>query len=115
MTPAPAPPRRAPIARWLYLALAVAGLILPARRYYTWFAENGLSGEALYAAVTQNLIAMGMIGTVFVTTTATVIFIFTECLARRDGLAAICIPITCFLGVGVGLPFYLFLRQRRRT
>ncbi|MEM8840818.1 MAG: DUF2834 domain-containing protein [Pseudomonadota bacterium] len=114
MTPSPAPPRRRPIARWLFLALALIGLILPARRYFAWLSENGLDGHALVAAVSANLVSRGLADTVFVLTAATLIYIVTECLARRDRLATICIPITCVLGVGVGLPFYLFLRLRRR-
>ncbi|MEM7668456.1 MAG: DUF2834 domain-containing protein [Pseudomonadota bacterium] len=114
MTPTPAPPRRPRVARWLYLILALLGLVLPARRYATWLSQNGFDGDALSAAMTANLITTGLTGTIMVVTAAVLVFIFTECLARRDGLAAICLPITCVLGVGVGLPFYLFLRQRSR-
>lgn len=114
MTPTPNPPRRPKIARWLYLVLAVVGLVLPAWRYATWLDQHGFDGAALIDAMTTNLISTGMTGTIIVLTAAALIFMFTECLARRDGVAVVCIPITCVLGVGVGLPFYLFLRQRTR-
>lgn len=114
MNATPPPPRRVPIARWLYLGLTVLGLIFPARRYATWLVENGPDAEAFVDALTANLISTGLTGTVFVLTSASLIFIFTECLARRDRLASVCIPITCVLGVGVGLPLYLYLRLRRR-
>ncbi|MEM7506900.1 MAG: DUF2834 domain-containing protein [Pseudomonadota bacterium] len=110
----PQPRQRFSWARASYLGLALCGLIFPARRYGAWLLENGFDVGALQVALTQTPITAGLTGTVFVVTTATVVFIVAECRARRDPAAMMCVPLTLLFGVAFGLPFYLYLRQRRR-
>lgn len=108
------PRRRIAIARWIYLWLAFLGLIFPARRYLLWVAEHGFDPAPLIAELQHSALIAGISGTAMIVTTTAVIFICTECRARRDKTAMICIPLTLVLGVGFGLPLYLYMRQRAR-
>lgn len=100
--------------RACYLGLAIGGLIFPARRYGIWLLENEFDLSAMQAALTATPMAAGLTGTVFIATTATVLFIIAECRARRDPAAMMCVPLTLLFGVAFGLPLYLYLRQRQR-
>ena len=53
-----------------------------------------------------------MVGAILIASAATIILIVGEAFLRRDWLSLICVPITLVFGVGVGLPFYLWLRLR---
>ena len=100
--------------RWCYLGLALGGLVFPARRYALWLLENGLDFSLMASAATQNALSAGLSSTVFIVTSAAILFILAECRARRDPSALMCVPLILVFGVAFGLPLYLFLRQRRR-
>lgn len=106
--------RRPIVARWVYLALAILGLAFPARLYASFFVHHGFDLHQTASVLGENLLITASVSAIAITTTATVVFIFTECLARRDPSAIYCIPLTLFFGIGFGLPFYLFIRLRRR-
>lgn len=97
----------------LFLLLALLGLAFPVRRFATWFAETGGDWPALIAIATANQPARGMVDALVIVSTAAVFFMIGECVARRDRVSAVAIPLTILLGPAVGLPLYLYLRLRR--
>ena len=98
--------------RLSFLALTLLALIFPVRRYVLWISENGLDFERLIADVTVNAAATGLLGAILIASAATIILIIGEAFLRRDWLSLICVPATMIFGVGVGLPFYLWMRLR---
>ena len=98
--------------RLSFLALTLLALIFPVRRYVVWLMEHGLDIERLIAEVTVNDPSTGLVGAILIASAATIILIIGEAFLRRDWLSLICVPITLIFGVGVGLPFYLWLRLR---
>lgn len=99
-------------ARIIYLIFLVLGIIMPMPHYWRWFDRNPGGVLSFLDAASINHASAGMATSLFVTGAVTVIFITAECVARRDRLAWIAGPITCFFGPSVGLPLYLFLRSR---
>ncbi|MEM0943412.1 MAG: DUF2834 domain-containing protein [Pseudomonadota bacterium] len=110
-----APRRRTALSRPIYLILALAGAAIPLRRYISWISENGFDGGAAMAAVSANGLTLGLGGTMLIVTLAVLVFIVTECAARRDEVAILAAPVTLVMGVAAGLPLYLFLRSRKRA
>ena len=98
--------------RLSFLGLTLLALAFPVRRYVMWFTEYGFDWERLVAEVTITEPATGLVGSILIASVATIIFIIGEAVLRRDWLSLICVPITLIFGVGVGLPFYLYLRLR---
>ncbi|MEM7422703.1 MAG: DUF2834 domain-containing protein [Pseudomonadota bacterium] len=99
--------------RLAYLLLTLAALAFPVRRFALWFAEHGFDIDLLIENLTVNDPARGVTTAIVIASAATLIFIVGEASLRRDWLSLIAIPVTLVFGVGVGLPFYLFLRLRR--
>lgn len=101
--------------RLIYLALAIAGTILPMFYFVRWFGDMGLSGGPLMAAWTANDAVTGLAWDLVVSAVALCVFIIAEIAVRRDYWLLICIPATFAVGVSLGLPLYLFLRSRPRA
>ena len=96
----------------LYLVLALLGLAFPVRRFANWLAETGGDWTALVAVATANEPTRGMVDALIIVSTASVLFMIGECVARRDRVSIIAVPVTILLGPAVGLPLYLYLRLR---
>ncbi len=99
--------------RHAYLALAVLGTILPYWKLLPWVLERGLD----LALLCQELFST-RIGAFFgldVVVSAVVLFLFISVEGRRLGLRRLWLPIaaTCLVGVSLGLPLFLYLRERR--
>lgn len=99
--------------RHAYLALCVIGTVLPCWQLLPWVMEHGLNLSVLC----QELFAT-RIGAFFgldVIVSAVVLFIFVFSEARRIALPLVWLPVvaTLLVGVSLGLPFFLFLRQRQ--
>lgn len=99
--------------RHAYLLLAVLGTILPYWKLVPWVMDHGLSLSLLF----QELFAT-RIGAFFgldVVVSAVVLFVFVFVEGRRDRVPHLWLPIvaTLFVGVSLGLPLFLYLRQRQ--
>ena len=99
--------------RHLYLLLGILGLILPYWKLIPWVMEHGLSLSLLF----QELFAT-RIGAFFgldVVVSAIVLFVFIATEGRRLALSRLWLPIaaTLLVGVSLGLPLFLYLRQRQ--
>ncbi len=100
-------------ARVIYLIFLVLGVIMPMPHYYVWFDRNPGGVLSFLDAASVNHASAGMATSLFVAGGVTVVWILSECAARRDRLGWIAAPITCLLGPSVGLPLYLLLRSRQ--
>ncbi|HEV2805267.1 MAG TPA: DUF2834 domain-containing protein [Chthoniobacterales bacterium] len=99
--------------RHLYLALCVLGTILPYWKLGPWLMDHGLNVPLLF----EELFAT-RIGAFFgldVIVSAIVLFAFIAVEGRRMALSLLWLPVlaTCLVGVSLGLPLFLYLRQRK--
>jgi hypothetical protein len=98
--------------RHVYLALCVVGM-LPYCKLVPWLIEHGFNVPLLV----QELFAT-RIGAFFgldVIISALVLFVFIGAEGRRIALRRLWFPViaTLLVGVSLGLPLFLYLRQRR--
>jgi hypothetical protein len=99
--------------RHVYLLLCVLGTILPSWKLLPWVLEHGLNLSLLC----QELFAT-RIGAFFgldVVVSAIVLFVFIATEGRRLEIANLWLPIiaTLLVGVSLGFPLFLYLRQRQ--
>ncbi len=99
--------------RMIYLAIAIAGTILPMWHFLAWFAENDTGISGMIDAWQVNAASTGLLWDLTVTATALIVWIIAEVYVRRDyWVALICIPLIFLVGVSCAFPLYLFLRAR---
>ena len=99
--------------RHLYLALCLAGTVLPYWALVPWFMEHGLD----LTLFCQELFAT-RIGAFFgldVLVSAIALFVFVVAEKRRVAIPHLWLPIlgTFVVGVSFGFPLFLYLRQRK--
>src|SRR5215831_15367522 len=99
--------------RLVYLALALAGLILPYSQFLPWLAAHGLDLPLLVHELFATRISAFFALDVLVAALALLVFIAHE--GPRRGMRALWLPAaaTCLVGVSCGLPLFLYLRERR--
>jgi hypothetical protein len=99
--------------RHLYLVLCVVGAVLPYSQLIPWIATHGLDFPLFF----QELLSTGISGffawDVIVSAVVLVAFVLSE--GRRLELSHLWLPIlaTLLVGVSLGLPLFLYLRQRK--
>lgn len=99
--------------RHVYLALCVLGIALPYWKLVPWVIDHGLNLSLLF----QELFAT-RIGAFFgldVVVSAIVLFVFIFAEGRRLSVSLLWLPIlaTLLVGVSLGFPLFLYLRQRQ--
>jgi predicted exporter len=100
--------------RHLYLGLCVAGTILPLTQLAPFVREHGLDLRRMAAELFANRISSFFGLDVIVTTLVLWVFVAIE--ARRSAVCHVWAPIVASLTVGVslGLPLFLYLREERQ-
>ncbi|MGR3594317.1 MAG: DUF2834 domain-containing protein [Limimaricola soesokkakensis] len=98
--------------RWVWLTLAVWGALHPTRWFIAWFAQNGYSWSGLFAAWRANPATTGLMWDATIAAVALTLWILSEVRVRRNWEALAAIPATFLIGIGCGLPLFLFLRTR---
>ncbi len=99
--------------RHAYLGLCVLGFLLPYSQLIPWFAAHGLNlslfFEELFATQIGAFFGMDVI------VSAMVLFVFIWVESRRLALRHLWLPVlaTLLVGVSLGLPLFLYLRQRK--
>lgn len=97
----------------LYLALCIAGTVLP----YIWFIpflrEHGLNSQRFWQQLFSTPVS-GFFG-MDVLVSSVVLWVLVLVEGRRAGVRQLWAPIAANLAVGVslGLPLFLYLRERR--
>ena len=97
--------------KWMYLLLSVFGAILPYSQFIPWASKNGLNPRLMISDLFANGISAFFGIDVIVSAVALVAFIAIE--RRRLRIRLWWLPVLATLGVGVslGLPLFLFLRE----
>lgn len=99
---------------FVYAILAVLGAVIPLSQLIPWLLENGLDIPLLIReAFGSNLSAFAWFDVV-VSAFVLLIFIFWE--GRRLKMEKLWLPAlgTCAIGVSVGLPLFLMMRERKQ-
>ena len=99
--------------RHVYLGLCLAGLVLPYWALVPWLLEHGLD----LPLFCQELFAT-RIGAFFgldVVVSAIVLFVFVFADGRQAAIPHLWLPVlaTLLVGVSLGFPLFLYLRQRK--
>ncbi|HEY2138597.1 MAG TPA: DUF2834 domain-containing protein [Chthoniobacterales bacterium] len=99
--------------RHLYLILCVIGTVLPYGNFLPWVFDHGLNVTLLCQELFANRIGAFFAFDVIVSALVLILFITTE--GRRMAVPLLWLPIvaTLVVGVSLGLPLFLFLRQRQ--
>ena len=98
--------------RYLYLVLALIGLILPYSQFLPWIMEHHAMNIPLFIHdMFANQISAFFAMDVIVSAIVLIVFILDE--GQRQGMRALWLPViaTLLVGVSLGLPLFLYLRQ----
>ncbi len=98
----------------VYLALCVAGTVLPYSQLIPFVLEHGLDLRLLIEELFANRISAFFGLDVIVSSVVLWVFVLGE--GRRTGVRHLWAPLASNLAVGVslGLPLFLYLRERHR-
>ncbi len=97
--------------KYFYGGLCVVGALLPYALFLPWVAAHGLDLRALIAEATATRIGAFAWLDVVISALTLLTFIFVE--GRRQGMKRLWIPAlaTCTIGVSLGLPLFLLMRE----
>lgn len=98
----------------LYLLLAVVGTVLPYSQFIPFVRQHGFDAPLFLEQLFANQIG-GFFGfDVFVSAATLWVFVAVE--GRRAGVRHLWVPVVASVTVGVslGLPLFLFMRERHR-
>jgi len=98
--------------RHLYLAFCVIGTVVPYWEFVSWVMEHGLKFPILFHELFATRV--GAFFGLDVVISGLVLFLFIAAEGRRFSLSARVLPIigTLLVGVSLGFPLFLYLRQR---
>lgn len=95
----------------IYIILCILGTVLPYSQFLPWLLENGVNLPLLFNEIANSRIAA--FGWLDVIVSAVVLFVFMWEDGRSRKIANLWLPIvgTLTVGVALGLPLYLLLRE----
>ncbi|GGD61345.1 DUF2834 domain-containing protein [Paenibacillus nasutitermitis] len=98
--------------KYFYGILMVFGIALPYSQFLPWVIQNGLDISQLVDDITQTRIGSFAWMDVLVSAIVLIGFILFE--GKRKGMSLLWLPIvgTLVVGVSLGLPLFLFLREK---
>ena len=98
--------------RTIYLILCVLGALLPLSQFVPWIVENGLNLPLFFHELFSTNVG-GFFG-MDVIVSAVVLFIFLFSEGKHLEIPNLWIPVVATLSIGVslGLPLFLYMRQR---
>jgi hypothetical protein len=98
-------------ARYFYLIFCVLGMLLPYSQFVPWFLEHDLNFSLFFRELLANRISAFFALDVVVSAIVLLWFIQRE--GKRLGVPLLWLPTigTLIVGVSLGLPLFLFLRQ----
>ena len=97
----------------IFLILCVLGTLLPLSQFVPWVIDNGLNMPLFFQELFSTKVG-GFFG-MDVIVSAVVLFVFIFAEGRRLGMPNLWIPVVATLSVGVslGLPLFLYMRQSK--
>lgn len=95
----------------IYVILCLLGIALPYWQFIPWLVNNGLDIPLLFSEAMQT--RMGAFAWLDVLVSAVVLIIFIQVESARIRLKRSWLPIlgTCTVGVSLGLPLFLMMRE----
>ncbi|MEM7111086.1 MAG: DUF2834 domain-containing protein [Chloroflexota bacterium] len=95
----------------IYIILCILGTVLPYSQFLPWLLENGLNIPLLFNEIATSRVAA--FGWLDVIVSAVVLFVFMWEDGRSRKVSNLWLPIvgTLTVGVSLGLPLYLLLRE----
>ena len=98
----------------LYAFFCVIGTILPMTQFIPWFRQHGVDMRLFLQSAFANQASTGLAMDLFVAATA---FIAFAIISGRRGVRLWWLPVaaTFLVGLSLGLPLLLLLRERRRA
>ena len=98
--------------RRVYLALCIVGTVLPWSQFLPFFLDNGIDIPLFADETFANRIASGAAWDLIVSSVVLWVLVLVE--GRRLGVRHLWAPLVANVAVGVslGLPLFLYLRQR---
>lgn len=99
--------------QWLYLCAAILGTLLPCSYLAPFLTAHGFALPLLFRQLFQNNVSAFFGVDVIVSAVALWLFVFAE--GRRRGMRHLWVYVLCTLlvGVSLGLPLFLFFRERK--
>lgn len=99
--------------QWLFLIAAIVGTVLPLSYLFPFLLVHGLDVPLIFKELFQNNISAFFGTDVIVSGLALLVFVFIE--GRRLRMKNLWFYMLCTLliGVSLGLPLFLFFRERR--
>jgi lysylphosphatidylglycerol synthetase-like protein (DUF2156 family) len=99
--------------QWLFLVAAILGAFLPLSYLFPFLATHGFDLPLLFGQLFQNNVSAFFGTDVIISALALLLFVFSE--GRRRGMKRLWVYALCTLTVGVslGLPLFLFFRERK--
>lgn len=97
----------------LYLILCIAGAVLPYSLFLPFLVEKGLDFRLIVREMFANRISGSFALDVAVSSLVFWVFVFVE--GRRERVANLWAPIAAnvVVGLSLGLPLFLYMRERR--
>lgn len=98
-----------------YLALCVVGVVVPYGFFLPWLLDNGLDVSLFVSELVSTRVGAFFGADVVVSAVALIGFVVTD--GRRAGVKWLWAPVvgTLCVGVSLGLPLFLYLRERNRA
>lgn len=99
--------------QWFFLIAAILGTILPLSYLTPFLMTNGFDVPLLFSQLFQNNVSAFFGTDVIVSAVVLGLFVFSE--GARRGMKNLWVYIVCTLliGVSLGLPLFLFFRERK--
>lgn len=99
--------------RYVYLCLCLLGAVLPCSQLVPWLAKHGLDLPLFFSELFSTRI--GAFFGLDVIVSAIVLFVFIGIEGRRLRISNLWLPVvsTMAIGVSLGFPLFLYLRQRK--
>lgn len=101
--------------RHVYLILCIAGIVLPYSQLVPFVLEHGLDIPLLVHEILASRVAAFFALDVVVSAIVLWVLVFVE--GPRSGVKHLWAPVvaTLLVGVSLGLPLFLYMRERRRS
>ncbi|GIV98812.1 DUF2834 domain-containing protein [Roseiflexus sp.] len=95
----------------IYLVLCLLGIIIPYASFIPWMMENGLNVPLFLNQIASSPVASFGWLDVIVSEVALFVFIYSDSQKRKVQYWRLTIIGTLTVGVSLGLPLYLYLRE----
>ena len=96
----------------LYLILCVPGAAVPYTQFVPWLLQNGLNLRLFTNEMLANRIAAFFVADVLMSAVVVIAFLWMETQARQVRGRWLVLIALVTVGVSLGLPLFLYLRQR---